>query len=261
MALAARAPATILMGMKSIEEVLRTAEMHTAPNGMGYAFFPGTALEAPVDRLVATVPQGVVNRLGRTVCYFVPWIVKQRRGVAVAEEAAAEGENRKELCHHLDIKPGGNLLLISLQFYHDDRYGLAMEFFDKIAYIAALEPAGRDDFSQLLGQQLARPQSGELTPEANEWRKEAAKARNGSPPDAEAEQNYRRAAETDSLGIYMAALFTDVFYEDLTEDAGGPPLPPEGLYERVRVLERLYPPNRGYSLQIVRQRARKSSRA
>lgn len=246
--------------MKSIEEVLRAAEMHTAPNGLGYAFLPDTATDTPVDRLVATVPQSLVARLGRTVCCFVPWIVKQRRGVAVAEEAAGEGENRKELCHHLDVKPGGNLLLISLRFYQDDRYGLAMEFFDKIAYIAALEPAGREDFYELLHQQLAAPQGGELTPEANEWRKEAVKSRDGQPLDTEAELNYRRAAETDSLGIYMAALFTDVFYEDLTEDAGGPPLPPGSLYERVRALERLYPPNRGYSLQIVRQRQRKSSR-
>lgn len=253
--------ASILWGMMSLEEMLRAAEMHTAGNGLGFAFLPGTTGDAPLDRLVATVPQGVAARLGRTVCYFVPWIVKQRRGVAVSTEAAAEGESRKELCHHLDIKPAANLLLISLQFYQDDRYGLAMEFFDKIAYIAALEPAEHDDFYQLLAQQLARPQSGELTPEANEWRREAAKPRNGAAPDPEAELNYRRAAETDSLGVYMASLFTDVFYEDLTEDAGGPPLPPDGLYERVRVLERLYPPNRGYSLQVVRQRRRRSERA
>ena len=176
-------------------------------------------------------------------------------------EAAAEGENRKELCHHLDIKPSANLLLISLRFYQDDRYGLAMEFFDKIAYIAAMEPATQPDFYQLLDQQLAAPQNGELTPEANEWRREAQKRREGGSADRETEQNYRRAAETDGLGVYMASLFTDVFYEDLAEDAGGPALPPDGLYERMRVLERLYPPNRGYSLQIVRQRPRKSMRS
>ncbi|MGH9534779.1 MAG: hypothetical protein ACRD2E_07975 [Terriglobales bacterium] len=247
--------------MMSIEEVLRAAEVRTAPNGLSFASLPGAAADAPIERLVATVPQGVVPRLGRTVCYFVPWLIKQRRGVGVATEVAAEGESRKELCHHLDVKPAANLLLISLQFYQDDRYGLAMEFFDKIAYIAALEPASREDFYLLLAQQLERTPGGELTPEANEWRREAVKAREAGQPDAESELNYRRAAETDSLGIYMAALFTDVFFEDLSEDAGGPALPPEGLYERVRVLERLYPPNRGYSLQIVRQRARKNARA
>lgn len=245
----------------TIEEVLRAAEVSTAPNGLSFASLPGTAGEAPLDRLVAAVPQSVIGRLGRTVCYFVPWLVKQRRGVAVATEPAAEGENRKELCHHLDIKPSANLLLISLRFYQDDRYGLAMEFFDKIAYIAAMEPAAQNDFYQLLDQQLAGAQNGELTPEANEWRREAQKRREGGSADRETEQNYRRAAETDSLGIYMASLFTDVFYEDLAEDAGGPALPPDSLYERMRVLERLYPPNRGYSLQIVRQRPRKSTRA
>jgi hypothetical protein len=58
----------------------------------------------------------------------------------------------------------------------------------------------------------------------------------------------------------MASLFTDVFYEDLfDEHENFVPLNAEMLYERVRVLERQSPANRGYSLQIVRQRARRRS--
>lgn len=248
--------------MMSIEEVLRAAEVRTAGNGLAYAYLPDgggpeAAGAAALERLVATVPAGVTPRLGRTAVYFVPWLVKQRRGVAVATEPPREGEERKQLCHHLDIKPSGNLLLISLEFYGEDRYGLAMEFFDKAAYIAALEPADRPDFYELIERQMRQP-GGELTAEAAEWRAEALERRAKDAPDAEAEANYRRAAETDALGVYMASLFTDVFYEDIAEGGDNQrPLAPEALYERVRVLERLYPPNRGYSLQIIRERARR----
>lgn len=242
----------------TIEEVLRASEVRAAPNNLRFAFLPNgdSGLPGLLERLVATVPNGVVERMGRTVCYFVPWIVKQRRGVAVVTEPAAEGEERKELCHHLDIKPAGNLLLISLQFYEDDRYGLAMELFDKVAYIASLEPPARSDFDELLNRALDQP-GGELTPETEDWRAEARKLRSKGAPDPEVESNYRRAAETDALGVYMCALFTDVFYEDLIDEAHANPLSPDALYERVRVLERLYPPNRGYSLQVVRQRPRR----
>lgn len=247
--------------MMSIEEVLRASEVRSASNGLTFAFLPdGDASHAALlERLVATVPMGLVARMRRTVCYFVPWLVKQRRGVAVSTEPGGADDERKELCHHLDIKPAGNLLLISLKFYEDDRYGLAMEFFDKVAYIATLETAERTDFQELLERQLAQP-GGELTPEAAEWRSEVESRRAKSEPDPEVEANYRRAAETDALGVYMAALFTDVFFEDLFDQAEHQnPLPPDALYERVRTLERLYPPNRGYSLQIVRQRPRRRS--
>lgn len=244
--------------MLTIEEVLRSSEVRSAANGLRFAFLPteDSSLPGLLERLVATVPTGVVERMRRTVCYFVPWIVKQRRGVAVASEPAGEEEERKELCHHLDIKPAGNLLLISLRFYEDDRYGLAMELFDKVAYIASLEPPPRPDFDELLERQLDQA-GGELTPETADWRAELRKLRAKGAPDPEAEANYRRAAETDALGVYMCALFTDVFYEDLIEEENAAPLPPDALYQRVRTLERLYPPNRGYSLQVVRQRPRR----
>ena len=249
--------------MSSVEEMVRTGATRTAENGLVFAVVgsdgPGWG---SLDRMVATVPKPVVLRLGKTACYFVPWLLKQRRGVAISSEAAAEGETRKELCHHLDIKPAGNLLLISLNFYAEDMYGLAMEFFDKIAYVAALENPDRQDYRELLEKQLAAEKAGELTPEAWEWRTETLTRRRDESLDPETESNYQRAAEADALGVYMASLFTDIFYEDLVADHDGfTPLPADQLYERVRTLERLYPPNRGYSLQIVRQRPRRRSSA
>lgn len=255
----------------NIEEMLRSGRVQTAENGLMYAVIPevaangnggnGETSDRSLAHLVAAVPRTLVPRLGRSVCYFVPWLMKQRKTVAIAQQPAGEGETRKELCHHLDVKPSGNLLLISLRFYEHDSYGLAMEFFDKIAYLAALEPApppagnGGDEFEALLRRQL-ETKPGELTPEAWEWRT----GLNEAAPAAEAEAwlNYRRAAETDALGLYMAALHTDVFYEDLFEpEAEFPALDAELVAERVRVLERLYPPNRGFSLQIVRPRRRR----
>ncbi|MHB8734133.1 MAG: hypothetical protein ACYC6M_02410 [Terriglobales bacterium] len=247
--------------MLSVEEMVRTGATRTAENGLVFAVVgsdgPGWG---SLDRMVASVPKPVVQRLGKTACYFVSWLIKQRRGVGIANTAAGEGETRKELCHHLDIKPNGNLLLISLNFYGEDMYGLAMEFFDKIAYIASLETPARPDYRELLEKQFVQEKGGELTPEAWEWRTETLNRRRSETLDPEVESNYHRAAETDSLGVYMASLFTDVFYEDLIADTDGfTPLPAEQLYERVRTLERLYPPNRGYSLQIVRQRPRRRS--
>ena len=250
----------------TIEEMLRSSAMQTADNGVVFAVVPepggdgagrgpDRGPDRAIEKMVAAVPRSLTPRLKRSATYFVPWLYKQRRTVAIGLDPGAEDDARKELCHHLDVKPGGNLLLISLRFYEHDSYGLAMEFFDKIAYLAALEPDSRDDFDQLLRRQLEQA-PGELTPEAWEWRTGLAEAA----PNAanEAWVNYRRAAEADALGLYMAALDTDIFYEDLFEpEPSFPALIPELVYERVRAAERLYPPNRGYSLQIVRQRPRR----
>ena len=244
----------------TIEEMLRAGAVRTAANGLMYAVVAPqegvpAADERGLERMVEAVPRALTPRLGRAVCYFVPWLYKQRRSVLVGTAPAAQGETRKELCHHLDVKPSGNLLLISLNFYEHDSYGLAMEFFDKTAYLATLESPGGDDFDDLLRRQLTAGKPGELTPEAWEWREGAAKEGNAQ---GESWLNYRRAAETDALGLYTASLYTDVFYEDLFEDEPGfPPLEADRVYERVRAVERIYPPNRGYSLQIVRQRPRR----
>ncbi|MGH9481624.1 MAG: hypothetical protein ACRD1L_05980 [Terriglobales bacterium] len=245
----------------TIEEMLRASQMRTAENGMVFAAVPaagdnGSGGDRGLERLVAAVPRTLVPRLGRSACYFVPWLVKMRRSVTVALEPSPTGESRKELCHHLDVKPAGNLLLISLQFYEHDSYGLAMEFFDKVAYLSALEPDAQGEFAQVLRRQLDSSKAGELTPEAWEWRTGLAEASAEAKP--EAWLNYQRAAETDALGLYMAALYTDIFYEDLFEpNPGYPALAPDLVYERVRAAERLYPANRGFSLQIVRQRPRR----
>jgi hypothetical protein len=249
----------------TIDEALRSGAVRTGDNGLVYGVVPATAGtdangdDRGLDRLVAAVPRTLVPRLGRAACYFVPWLLKQKRSVVVGLEPAPEGETRKELCHHLDVKPIGNLLLISLKFYEHDSYGLAMEFFDKVAYLAALNPAGAngpDEFEALLRRELEKGKPGELTPEAWEWRTALGEA--GVDRTGEAWRNYRRAAETDALGLYMAALYTDVFYEDLFDaNPDYPPLDPDLLYERVRAVERLYPANRGFSLQMVRQRPRR----
>ncbi|HWG37374.1 MAG TPA: hypothetical protein VN690_06610 [Terriglobales bacterium] len=244
----------------TLDELLRTAAVRTAENGVVFSLPPGAGSdERGLERMVSAVPRGLASRLGRTATYFVPWLVKVRRSVAVATEPAPEGETRKELCHHLDIKPSGNLLLISLQFYEHDAYGLAMEFFDKIAYLGALDVVPDSDFESLLRRQFdakTGKDAGELTPEAWEYRG-ALPAASDAKRD-EIWENYRRAAETDTLGLYMASLYTDVFYEDLFEpESSFPPLSPEQLTERLRAIERLYPPNRGYSLQLVRERPRR----
>lgn len=252
----------------TIEELLRTGQVQTGENGFVYASLisnghgPAAVLERPLEKLIATVPRPVVERLGRSACYFVPWLVKQRRGIAIATAAAAEGETRRELCHHLDVKPQSNLLLISTQFYENDAYGLAMEFFDKVAYLAALERDTRTDFYEVLRVQAAEPKAGEISAEAWEWRQSqsppAAEAVAGGAALSEDWRNYERAAEADALGLYMGSLFTDVFYEDLHEPGQNfPALSAEMIYRRVRALERLYPPNRGYSFQVVRQRSRR----
>ncbi|MGH9475513.1 MAG: hypothetical protein ACRD1C_04195 [Terriglobales bacterium] len=242
----------------TIEDMLRGGSVRTADNGLMYAVVAEQSGQEQrgLEHMVEAVPRALIPHLGRAVCYFVPWLYKQRRSILVGLNAAAEGESRKELCHHLDVKPSGSLLLISLRFYEHDTYGLAMEFFDKIAYLAALESPDGIDFEHLLRRQYDAGKAGELTPEAWEWRTAFAEAK----PDAaeEAWRNYRKSAEADALGLYMASMFTDIFYEDLFEpDSGFPALDPALVHERVRSVEHQYAANRGYSLQIVRQRPRK----
>lgn len=246
----------------TIEEMLRGGSVRTADNGLMYAVVAeADGLEQRgLEHMVEAVPRALIPQLGRAVCYFVPWLVKQRRSILVEVAAAPDGETRKELCHHLDVKPSGSLLLISLKFYEHDSYGLAMEFFDKVAYLAALESPDGGEFEQLLRRQYEAGPGGELTPEAWEWRTAYAEAKAAA--SAEAWRNYRRSAEADAVGLYMASMFTDIFYEDLFEaDPGFPPLDPAQVHERVRSVEHQYPANRGYSLQIVRQRARKRRQA
>lgn len=249
----------------TIEEMLRSSEVRTAGNGVVYAVVePGEVDVHSLEQMVEAVPRSLAPRIGRTACYFVPWLLKEKRGVVIETAVEApEGGEQKTLCHHLDLKSQGNLLVISLQFYQHDSYGLAMEFFDKIAYVASRQAEERDDFYRLLERQLRDDHGGEMTPEAFAWRKELLQQRQRGEAAEEGETNYRRAAETDALGVYMASLFTDVFYEDLFDDGEEEltPLSPDHFYERVRTAERLYPANRGFGLQIVRQRARRSSSA
>jgi hypothetical protein len=248
--------------MISVEEVVRSSESRTAQNGLPFGllgdFPPGMET---LERMVGAVPRSVVQRLGRTATYFVPWLLKQRRGIAVALANEEADDSRKELCHHLDLRSGSRLLLISTNFYADDLYGIAMEFFDKIAYVAMLDPDPKEeDYFRLLERQINDERGGELTPEAWDWRKGLQDGRAAGAPEDEVRLNYLRTAETDALGLYMASLFTDVFYEDLFEPRDEfPAIPADQLYERVRALERLYPPNRGYSLQVVRQKRRHRS--
>ena len=247
----------------TVEEMLRSSEVQTAENGLVYAVVESEGTDATaVPRMVEAVPRSLAGRVGRTACYFVPWLLKEGRGIIISGEDAtpAEEDGQKALCHHLDVRPQGSLLIISLKFYENDGYGLAMEFFDKIAYVASLAEEQRDDFYRLLERQMRDERSGELTPEAAEWRREVIEQRGRGEAAEESLTNYHRAAETDALGVYMAALFTDVFFEDLFDDEEStPPILPEQFYDRVRTLERLYPANRGYSLQVVRQRPRRSS--
>ncbi|MGH9412592.1 MAG: hypothetical protein ACRD0Y_02525 [Terriglobales bacterium] len=252
----------------TIEEMLRGGQVRTAENGLMYAIVAEEDGPEPrgLEHMVEAVPRSLIPPLGRAVCYFVPWLYKQRRSILIGLAPAAAGENRKEMCHHLDVKPSGSLLLISLKFYEHDSYGLAMEFFDKVAYLAALEAPGSSDFESLLRRQFDSGKAGELTPEAWEWRSAYAKLVKPEPKAAqgdrdqgnEAWRNYCRSAEADALGLYMASMFTDIFYEDLFEpEADFPPLESALVHERVRSVEHLYPANRGYSLQIVRQRPRR----
>lgn len=247
--------------MMTLEQMLRSQSARAADNGLTFGLVGKEPDWLPLERMVATVPAALVPRLGRCAMYFVPWLVKQRRGVNIALEPKAEGEERSELCHHLDFRGQGALGVISVEFYKDDLYGLAMEFFDKIAYVAALQPAPREDFTQLLSEQWAQSPSGELTPDAWEWRRQVKTDAAAPLREGEAWVNYLRTAETDTLGLYMGALFMDVYYEDLFDRGDEQPeLPPEALQQRLRALEKLYPPNRGQALEIYRQRERRRKR-
>src|SRR6185312_8197023 len=123
-----------------------------------------------------------------------------------------------------------------------------------LATLAQPQPTA---FEELRRKQRAQGKPGELTHETWEWRSGLAEADPATEATAEAWSNYARAAETDAFGLYMASLYTDIFYEDLfDEEPGFPPLAPELVYERVRAAERLFPPNRGFSFQAVRRRPR-----
>jgi len=162
-----------------------------------------------------------------------------------------------------------------------DRFSLAFEFFINAAHAFADQAGVPETFSELAWSQAVADVRGETSQDAWEARAQAlnpaSAAHSGSPVaapsfpatlaaslasstgkpriDEKARSEFLEAAFSDAIAIYMLSLSVDFDYSELREREY-PLLAPQPLAERLRLAERLFPPNPDYEFAIrYRRRA------
>jgi hypothetical protein len=262
-------------GLVTATQVAREAAVRQAPNGIHYAAFGDTGIDDPeLVRMVQAVPASVAAALARKVYYFVP--------LALAEGRSGSGGHRsgKEttmispvytadladlaICHrNVALGAGedaGEGVFISTRLL-SDRFSLAFEFFINVGHAFVDEAGVAESFAELAWSQVVADVRGETSMDAWESRALAfgageAASRDGKPRiDEKAKTDYLEAAFSDAVAICLLSLAVDFDYSELREREY-PLLAPQALAERLRLIARLFPPNRDYEFSIrYRRRA------
>jgi hypothetical protein len=272
-------------------EVARQAAARVSANGIHFASFADNGIEpGDLDRLVQAVPEAIAAALGHNIYYFVPLVLAAGRaevngqpGAQAATPPAGHRGSHDEtmvsatytaelaelaICHrNVDLPAGAGEsepnegVFISTRLL-SDRFSLAFEFFINVGH-AFVDAAGvAEPFAELAWKQAMADVRGETSHDAWETR---ALARNGgesSPTayakprvDEKSRNEFLEAAFADSVAIYLLSLATDFDYSELREREY-PLLAPNALAERLRLVNRLFPPNAGYDFAIrYRRRA------
>jgi hypothetical protein len=149
-----------------------------------------------------------------------------------------------------------------------DRFSLAFELFINVGH-AFVDTSGIPEaFSELAWNQALADVRGETSLDAWETRALATTSGNsdssgpaptrpsGKPRiDEKSRNDFLEAALADAIAIYLLSLATDFDYSELREREY-PLLAPQALAERLRLMNRLFPPNPGYDFAIrYRRRA------
>jgi hypothetical protein len=230
-------------------EVIRQAPVSQAPNGICYAAVGQVTLpSADLERMVAAVPQTIASALQRKAYYFVPLTISDGEETRIAERYDVALSDQA-VCHRNLTLGDSQCVFISTRLM-EDKFSVAFEFYINVAH-AFVERAGVSSaFADLAWKQVSDRARGETSLDAWELRKIATS--NG--PDAEkARTEYFAAAFADAIAMYMLATFIDVDYYDLREREY-PLLAPAALAERLRMVEKMFPPNPGFEFAVYYKR-------
>lgn len=226
-------------------EVVRTAQVAQAPNGVCYALVGENTITAQdVERAVGAVPLAIAAALQRKAYYFVPLTVGEGDDTRISERYDSELSDRA-VCHRNYNVGGSQCVFISTRVM-DDKFSVAFEFFINVGH-AFVEKAGVSaEFADLVWKQAEANVRGESSMDAFELRKLAT----GNSGDREKARNeYLNATFADAIAVYLLSLAVDVDYYDLRE-RDYPLLAPGPLAERLRKCAELFPPNPEYEFVI-----------
>jgi len=273
---------SIKSGLVQATQVAREAVVEHAPNGIRFAAFGETGLDArELARMVQAVPSPVAAALARKTYYFVPLALAEGRAAESAGHRSGNEETmispaytaelaELAICHrNVAFGPGvgaggeagGEGVFISTRLL-SDRFSLAFEFFINVGHAFVDEVGAPESFAELAWNQAVADVRGETSQDAWESRSLAlgggsqTTPHNGKPRiDEKARTEFIEAAFSDSLAIYLLSLSVDFDYSELREREY-PLLAPQALAERLRLVARLFPPNPGYEFAIrYRRRA------
>jgi hypothetical protein len=254
---------TLQLALIPANDLLRETPVTAAPNGIRHSIFGDHGLALPeLQRVLGTIPPAIAAALQSKIYFFVP--------LAIAPASRAEeGDTAptmiapaytvelgdQAICHRnvdFDDK-SGEAVFISTRL-HPDRFALAFEFFINVAHGFADTAGVPEGFSTLVWQQARANVRGETSQDA--WEARAKATENGyTAPDEKAKTIYLEATFADALAIYLLSLSLDFNYHDLREREY-PLLAPQPLADRLREMNKLFPPNPGYEFAIrYRRRA------
>ena len=230
---------------RSPAEIVRLTPVSQAANGVCYASAGEIAVNSfDLERMVAAVPMAIAAALQRKAYYFVPLTVSQGDDTVIADRYdVALSDNA--VCHR-NLNLGDSQCVFISTRLMDDKFSVAFEFYINVGH-ALVERAGvSQEFSQLVWSQAEAGVRGETSLDA--W--EARKLATANGPDAERyKTEYLEAAFSDAVSIYLLSLYLDVDYYDLRE-RDYPLLAPAAMAERLRKVNELFPPNKGYDFAI-----------
>jgi hypothetical protein len=233
----------------SPSEILRTAPVQQASNGVCYAAFGDLMIAShDLERMIAAVPRVIAAALDRKAYYFVPLTLGEGEETLIAERYDVElSENA--VCHR-NLKLGNSECVFISTRLMEDKFSIAFEFYINVGH-AFVERAGVSQaFTDVVTRQMQDRVRGETSLDAHELRKVA--TANG--PDAEqARADYLETAFADAIAIYMLSTYIDVDYYDLREREY-PLLAPAAMAERLRSVAELFPANPGFEFAVYYKR-------
>jgi hypothetical protein len=253
-------------GLVKATDAAEAATLRRAANGIAYANAGETQLvEADLDRLVQAVPVAIAGALADKAYYFVPLALAEPRkdGHRGTEDTlvspiytAALGD--EAICHRNVTLPqrGGQAahegVFISVRLLND-RFALAFEFFINVGH-AFVDAAGvPDEFAALVWAQAVAEIRGETSQDS--WESRTAALADRGRTDEKAKLEFTEAAFSDAIAIYLLSLAVDFDYSELREREY-PLLAPVALAERLKLVAKLFPPNKDYEFSIrYRRRA------
>jgi hypothetical protein len=155
----------------------------------------------------------------------------------------------RAVCHRNLTLGDAQCVFISTRLM-DDRFSVAFEFYINVGHTFADNTGFSQAFADLVWSQAQDKVKGETSLDANELRKIVT----SNAPDAEkARQEYFETTFADAIAIYLLSLYLDVDYYELRE-RDYPLLAPVALAERLRKVNELFPPPRGFEFNIFYKR-------